>query len=197
MKIVLATQNKGKVREMSAILAPLGAEVFSLADMNIDVDVEENGTSFAENAMIKARAIFDLVPEGMGVVADDSGLCVDALGGDPGVYSARYGGMDTDKERNSLLVRNLSAINASNSKARFVCAIACILPDGSAIEVQADCPGHMISEEKGAGGFGYDPLFVPEGCGGLTMAEISAEEKNRISHRARALEKLKTVLGQR
>ncbi|MBQ9979785.1 MAG: RdgB/HAM1 family non-canonical purine NTP pyrophosphatase [Oscillospiraceae bacterium] len=197
MKIVLATQNKGKVREMSAILAPLGAEVYSLADMGIDTDVEENGVTFAENAMIKARAIFELVPEGMGVVADDSGLCVDALGGDPGVYSARYGGMNTDKERNALLARNLSAINASNSKARFVCAIACILPDGSAVEVQGQCEGHMTDTEKGEGGFGYDPLFVPDGCGGLTMAEISAEEKNRISHRALALEKLKAELGKR
>lgn len=193
MRLLLATHNMGKIMEMSAILASMGVEILSPETLGITVEVEETGETFAQNARLKARAIFALAPEGVGVVADDSGLCVDALDGAPGIYSARYGGIGDTEARNAYLLGNISHVEPSKRTAKFVCAVACILPDGSEIEVSGQCLGVLNDAPVGEGGFGYDPLFIPEGYH-LTLAQLSPEEKNRISHRAQALEKLKNAL---
>ena len=183
-KLVCATNNPNKLREITAILAPYGYEVLSLKQCGLDIDPEETGTTFEENAYIKAKVAFDA--SGLAAIADDSGLEVDALGGEPGVYSARYGGKENDHERNMFLLWNLKDVPASNRAARFVSCICCIFPDGRKVSVRGECEGTILFEGRGDGGFGYDPLFLfPEI--GRTMAEISAEEKNRISHRSMAL----------
>ena len=186
MKFVLASRNKGKLREMEDILGELGIEVAPLpADAPEPV---EDGETFEENAMIKARSAARFT--GLPAIADDSGLCVDALGGAPGVYSARYCA-GTDEDRNTFLLKNMEGKN--DRTCRFVCAIACILPDGTEITVRGECAGELLRESHGAGGFGYDPLFfVPQfGC---TFGELPAETKNSVSHRGNALRKLKEVL---
>ena len=183
MKFVLATHNPGKLREMSAILAELGVEVVSPKDLGITVDVEETGDTFAENAMLKAKAI--CAASGLPAIADDSGLCVDALNGGPGVYSARYGGEGLDdKGRYQLL---LSSMRGQTTRAaHFACAIACAFPNGDTLTAEGRCDGTIAFAPMGEGGFGYDPVFfVPELK--KTFGQLTAEEKSAISHRGRAL----------
>ena len=195
MKFVLATHNPGKLREMSAILGELGVEVVSPADVGITVDVEETGTTFAENAMLKAKAI--CAAAGLPAIADDSGLCVDALNGGPGVYSARYGGEGLDDKGRYMLLLN-SMRGQTTRKAHFACAIACAFPNGDELTAQGQCDGAIAFAPMGEGGFGYDPVcLVPEM--GKTFGQLTAEEKSAISHRGKALrdfsEKLATYLN--
>ena len=195
MKFILATHNPGKLREMSDILSHLGVEVVSPADMGITVEVEETGTTFAENAMLKAKAI--CAASGLPAIADDSGLCVDALNGGPGVYSARYGGEGLDDRGRYMLLLN-SLRGQTTRAAHFACAIACAFPDGKTLTAEGRCDGAIAFAPLGEGGFGYDPVFlVPEK--GKTFGQLTAEEKSEISHRGKALkafcEKLATYLG--
>ncbi|CDC71642.1 MULTISPECIES: XTP/dITP diphosphatase [environmental samples] len=195
MKFVLATHNPGKLREMAAILSQYGVEVVSPADVGITVDVEETGTTFAENAMLKAKAI--CTAANLPAIADDSGLCVDALNGGPGVYSARYGGEGLDdKGRYTLLLQNMRG--QTTRAAHFACAIACAFPNGDELTAEGRCDGTIAFAPMGEGGFGYDPVFfVPEKA--KTFGQLTAEEKSAISHRGKALkafsEKLATYLG--
>ena len=194
MKFVLATHNPGKIQEMQAILSQLGVEVVSPAELGVDVDVEETGETFAENAMLKAKAI--CAAAGLPAIADDSGLFVDALNGGPGVYSARYGGEGLDDAgRTALLLQNMRG--QTTRAAHFACAIACAFPNGDTLTAEGRCDGAVAFAPMGQGGFGYDPVFlVPEKA--KTFSQMTAEEKNEISHRGRALrtfsEKLATYL---
>ena len=189
-KFVLASHNQGKLREMREILSELGIEVLSQKDAGVDVDPEETGTTFEENAVIKAKAVMEA--SGLPAVADDSGLMVDALGGAPGVYSARFGGSHDlpDSYRNEYLLKKLE--NAEQRGAKYVSVIAVAYPDGRVLTARGECHGEIARTEKGSGGFGYDPLFrLPDG---RHMAELPSEEKNRISHRGAALRELKRIL---
>lgn len=196
MRIIFATGNEGKMREIRMIMADLGLEILSMKDAGISVNVEENGTTFEENAVIKAKAIAAICNDI--VLADDSGLEIDALNKEPGVYSARYMGEDTSytiKNRN--LVERLNGVPDEQRTARFVCAIAAVLPDGRVFETKAAMEGRIGYEERGENGFGYDPIFMlPEY--GRSTAELDPEEKNKLSHRGKALrlmkEKLKEIL---
>ena len=184
MRLVLATHNPAKVREISEMLPRFEVS-------GEDSAAEETAATFAGNALIKARAVAAR-HAGSWVLADDSGLVVDALGGAPGVRSARYAGRDGDTPaNNALLLKNLEGV--ADRRAAFVCAMALIAPDGAEHVVEGRCEGRILTAPRGKGGFGYDPLFVPEG-GELTFAELPAEEKNRISHRARALAQAKEFL---
>ena len=186
MKLVLATRNVHKIREMTQILSRLHIEAVPQQALNCDLDVEETGTTFAENAYLKAHAVMEAT--GLPAVADDSGLAVDALGGAPGIYSARYGGDHeaSDVFRNQLLLKNMAQVPDGQRTARYVCAICCCFPDGRRVESLGECEGEILREEHGTGGFGYDPLFwCPEE--GVTFADLAPERKNEISHRARAL----------
>jgi len=193
-KFVLATHNPGKLKEMGAILSQYGVEVVSPKDLGIAVDVEETGTTFAENAMLKAKAI--CAASGLPAIADDSGLCVDALNGGPGVYSARYGGEGLDdKGRYQLLLNTMRG--QTTRAAHFACAIACAFPNGDELTAEGRCEGTIAFAPMGEGGFGYDPVFfVPELK--KTFGQLTAEEKSAISHRGKALaafsEKLATYL---
>ena len=193
-KFVLATHNPGKLKEMGAILARFGVEVVSPKDLGLTVDVEETGTTFAENAMLKAKAICAAAK--LPAIADDSGLCVDALNGGPGVYSARYGGEGLDDKGRYMLLLN-SLRGQSTRTAHFTCAIACAFPNGDTLTAEGRCDGTIAYAPMGEGGFGYDPVFfVPELK--KTFGQLTAEEKSAISHRGRALEsfigKLETYL---
>ncbi len=190
MKIVAATTNKGKIREFQEILGELGHEVVSMHDEGIDVEVEETGSTFSENALIKARAVALLCDSP--VIADDSGLCVDAMDGAPGIYSARFAGDDaTDYDRNVKLLETLEG--EENRKARYVAAIAYISPEGTEITTEGIIEGEILTEEHGTGGFGYDPLFW---CTEIKkcFGEATPDEKNAVSHRGRALKKLCDIL---
>lgn len=191
MKFIMATNNAHKVIELSRILLPIGIEVVSAKDAGITLDdVEETGTTFAENAFLKANSAYKKT--GMPVVADDSGLCVDALGGRPGIYSARYGGEGaTDSEKNAKLLDELRNVDDANRTAHFTSAVCCILEDDTRIDVEGICNGKIAFEPHGNGGFGYDPIFI---CGNKCYAELSGEEKDAISHRGIALRKLKAEL---
>ena len=194
-QIIFATGNTGKMREIRSILADLGVPVLSMKEAGIQADIEENGTSFEENAMIKARAVAAAVEaKGSVILADDSGLEIDALNGEPGIYSARYLGEDTPYDvKNRELIRRLEGVPEDRRTARFVCAIAAVLADGREFSVRGVIEGRIGYEQKGQGGFGYDPIFyVPEY--GKTTAEMSSEEKNLISHRGKALMLMKEVL---
>ena len=189
-RFVLASHNQAKLAEMRDILGELGIRVISQAEAGVDVEPEETSATFEENALIKARAVMEA--SGLPAVADDSGLMVDALGGAPGVYSARYGGGHdrTDAQRNALLLKNLE--NEEHRRAKFVSVIAVAWPDGREITARGEVHGEIAREERGANGFGYDPLFLlPDG---RHMAELSSEEKNSISHRGNALRELKRIL---
>ena len=183
MKWIIATNNKGKVREFKKILPPLGIEALSLAEAGVTLNVDENGSSFEENALLKARACCALT--GCPSVADDSGLSVDALGGAPGIYSARYA--PSEKECNIRLLNEMKDVpDGEDRHAFYVCAIACVLPDGREFTVRGEFHGRIAFDEKGENGFGYDPLFyLPDY--GVTCAQLDPEIKNRISHRGTAL----------
>ena len=191
-KIVFATGNQGKMREVKKILADLNVDIVSMKEEGIQIDVDENGTTFAENAQIKATAIgahTDAI-----VLADDSGLVIDALNGEPGIYSARYLGEDTSyRIKNQNLIDRLEGVPDEKRTARFVCAIAAALPDGTVLHTEGTIEGIIGYEERGENGFGYDPIFyVPKL--GKTTAELTDDEKNAISHRGSALEKMKVLL---
>ena len=189
-KLVLASKNPKKLVEMNDILSHLGVEVCSEAEAGVDVEVEETGTTFEENSLLKARAVMEA--SGMPAIADDSGLCVDALGGAPGVYSARYGGPELDDAgRYRLLLENLRG--QMTRTAKFVSVITCCFPNGDVICARGECPGTIAYAPQGEGGFGYDPVFfVPRLK--KTFAQLSPEEKNAISHRGKALEQIKVKL---
>lgn len=192
-RIIFATGNAGKMREIREILADFGGEILSMKEAGISTDAEENGASYEENALIKARSVAEKAGDAV-VLADDSGLEIDALGGEPGIYSARYLGEDTSyRVKNTNLIERLAGVPEEKRTARFVCAIAAVLPDGRELVTKAAVEGRIGYEEKGEGGFGYDPIFyVPEF--GRTTAELSEEEKNQISHRGKALRLMKEEL---
>lgn len=186
MKFVIATNNKKKLREIREILDTLGVSAISLAEAGVESDAEETGETFEENSLIKARAAFEA--SGLPAIADDSGLAVDALGGAPGVYSARYGGerLKSDEERYNFLLENMRGVPEGERGARFVSVITCVFPDGRIISARGETAGEILFSPRGDGGFGYDPVFfVPSE--NASMAELSAERKNEISHRGKAL----------
>lgn len=190
-EIVFASHNDGKIKEIKKLLAPYGIKVKSALDMNLP-DVEETGKTFEENSLLKSRTIAKLV--NMPCLADDSGLCVDALNGAPGVYSARYApNRDFDKGMEKLLAEMEKSPNKSRN-AHFSCVISLAWPDGQYKVFAGQVDGKIAFHKMGAGGFGYDPLFVPEGFTS-SFAQMSQEEKNKISHRGRAVEKLKDFLN--
>lgn len=193
MKMVAATNNKGKLNELVSILSKLGIEVISLEESGYYEEIEENGKTFEENALIKAEAVMRVT--GLAAIGDDSGLEIDALNGEPGIYSARYAKPGLRKKT---VLDKLRGVPEEKRTARFVCAIACVLPNGEKIITRGICEGKILNECRGEGGFGYDPIFyVPEYR--QTFAEMPAELKNRVSHRARAIqlmaEKLKGRLN--
>ena len=191
-KIVFATANEGKVKEIKEILKDFPIEVVSMKEMGITADIEENGTTFEENSLIKARALVKLT--GLPALADDSGLEVDYLNGEPGIYSARYLGRDTDYDyKNNYIIDKLSGAKGEERSARFVCVISLVLPDGREFVERGVVEGLIGYEQKGENGFGYDPIFyLPEY--GKTSAELPPEEKNRISHRGKALTAMKKLI---
>ena len=191
MKIIIATHNKHKLAEMSRILSPMGYEVVTDRDLGIELsDVEENGETFLDNARIKSEA--GCKESGYPCIADDSGLCVDALGGAPGVYSARYSGVHGDDDGNNRkLLAELDGVPTEKRTAHFACAICVSFPDGSEVTATGKCEGYIGYEKKGSNGFGYDPLFM---VGDRSLAEMSAEEKDAISHRGNALKELQKIL---
>ena len=194
-RIVFATGNAGKMKEIREILSDLELEVVSMKEIGIEMPIEEDGTTFEENALIKARAVARQCGEI--VLADDSGLEVDYLNGEPGIYSARYMGEETPYSiKNANIIGRLEGIPDEKRTARFVCAIAAVFPDGQEMVTSGEIEGRIDYEEKGKNGFGYDPIFyVPEF--GRTTAELSDEEKNSISHRGRALRRMKEKLRER
>lgn len=191
-RVIFATGNEGKMREIRSILADTFPEILSMKEAGIEIDAAEDGTTYEENALIKARAVA-AAAEGI-VLADDSGLEIDYLNREPGVYSARYLGEDTSyRVKNAALIRRLEGVPEEKRTARFVCAIAAVLPDGRELTVRATIEGRIGYEEKGSNGFGYDPIFyVPEM--GKTTAELTEEEKNLVSHRGKALRLMKEEL---
>ena len=197
-RIVFATGNAGKMKEIREILADLPAEIRSMKEAGVEADIVENGTSFEENALIKARAVAEQLHDGRTVVlADDSGLEIDYLKGEPGIYSARYMGEDTSyRIKNANLIERLKGVPEEKRTARFVCAIAAVFPDGGTVIRRGVIEGKIGYEERGANGFGYDPIFyLPDMS--RTTAELSPEEKNAVSHRGRALEAIKLDLAER
>ena len=196
MELILASRNKKKIREVEAILANHFPDVriLSLDDVGYVGDIEENGETYEENALTKARTAVEAGNHRYPAIADDSGLSVDALNGAPGVYSARYaGGHGDDAANNALLLRNLADTPAEERTARFVCCIALVYPDGRELTVRGETEGLIIDEARGEGGFGYDPYFYYAPFG-KTFSELSAEEKNAISHRGKAIAKLAEIL---
>ena len=191
-RIIFATGNTGKMREIRLILGDLGCEILSMKEAGADPEIVENGASFGENAEIKARAVWQ--ETGDIVLADDSGLVVDYIGGEPGIYSARYMGEDTSYEiKNQNIIDRLKDARNEERTARFVCNIAAVLPDGSVVHTEETMEGVIAYEPAGSGGFGYDPiLMLPEY--GVTSAELTLEQKNSISHRGKALEAMKSQL---
>ncbi|MBS6734972.1 MAG: XTP/dITP diphosphatase [Clostridiales bacterium] len=194
-RILFATGNQGKMKEVREILADLGVEVISMREAGVSAEIVEDGETFEENAVIKAITIMELTGEV--TLADDSGLEIDALGGEPGVYSARYMGEDTSYHiKNNDLIRRLSQVPRQQRTARFVCSIAAAFPDGEIITTDGVIEGLIGYEEAGENGFGYDPIFVVPQLG-CTTAQLSDEQKNEISHRGKALRKMKEELRKR
>lgn len=191
-RIIFATGNAGKMREIRLILEDLGCQVISMKEAGADPEIVEDGKSFAENAEIKARAVWNCT--GDIVLADDSGLVVDYIGGEPGIYSARYMGEDTSYEiKNRNIIERLEGASGDERAARFVCNIAAVLPDGRVLHTEAAMEGLIAEQPAGCEGFGYDPiLYIPEFE--KTSAELTIDEKNRISHRGKALEAMKSEL---
>ena len=191
MKIIFATGNKDKLREIKEIMADCPVEILSMKEAGIQADIEENGKTFEENALIKAKAIHQ---EDAIVLADDSGLEVDYLNKEPGVYSARYMGEDTSYDiKNQSIIDRLDGVEKEKRTARFVCAIAASLPDGSTLVTRETMEGYIGWEASGENGFGYDPIFYPFGYD-CSSAALSREEKNKISHRGKALRAMKALL---
>ena len=197
-KIIFATGNEGKMKETREILDGLTflgekVQILSMKEAGIDMDIIEDGTTFEENAMIKARAVAGAAKEAI-VLADDSGLVIDYLNGEPGIYSARYLGKDTSyRVKNANLVQRLEGVPDEKRSARFVCAIAAVLPDGRELSTRGTIEGRIGYEEKGLNGFGFDPIFYVPEIGKYT-AELSDEDKNRISHRGKALRAMREEL---
>lgn len=197
-KIIFATGNEGKMKEIREILDGLTflgekVQILSMKEAGIDMDIIEDGTTFEENAMIKARAVAGAAKEAI-VLADDSGLVIDYLNGEPGIYSARYLGKDTSyRVKNANLVQRLEGVPDEKRSARFVCAIAAVLPDGRELSTRGTIEGRIGYEEKGLNGFGFDPIFYVPEIGKYT-AELSDEDKNRISHRGKALRAMREEL---
>ena len=190
MKLVLASRNQKKMKEMNEILSGMGVEVCLQSDVGIDIDVEETGTTFEENSLLKAKAVMEA--SGLPAIADDSGLCVDALNGAPGVYSARYGGDGLDDTgRYKLLLANMPRGAARTAK--FVSVITCCFPGGEVLTARGECPGTIAFAPMGEGGFGYDPVFFLPKLK-KTFAQLAPEEKNAVSHRGRALEAFQAKL---
>lgn len=195
MRIVFATGNEDKMKEVKMILKDLNLEILSLKDLNLDIDIVEDGTTFEENAIIKAKKVMEVTGEI--VMADDSGLEVDYLDKAPGIYSARFLGNDTSyRIKNQYIIDKLDKAVGEERSARFVCVIACVFPDGTILTTKGTIEGRIGYEEKGENGFGYDPIFiVPEyNC---TTSELTLEQKNKISHRGKALEVMKDKLLER
>lgn len=195
MKLILASNNQNKLRELKAILSDMDIELYSQREAGCNFEVEETGTTFEENAWLKAKAVFDAT--GIATAADDSGLMVEALGGEPGVYSARYapGGHEaSDMEKYEYLLKKLDGVE--HRAAKFVSSICCIFPDGDVIRTEGECRGEILTQPSGDGGFGYDPVFKPEGYD-KSMAELGTAVKNKISHRAMALSKFKEELSKK
>ena len=191
MKYVLATANPGKITEMREVLSPLGIDVISRKELGIETEIDENGSTFYENALIKAEFISKI--SGMPAIADDSGLVVEALNGEPGLYTSTYGGEDlNNEERCAFLLRNMEKVEQRGAK--FVCTIVCVYPDGKILSAQGECAGKIVMSPRGSNGFGYDPVFAPHGSS-KTLAEILPEEKNAISHRGKALREFAKQLG--
>ena len=191
-RIVFATGNAGKMREIREILGDLGCEILSMKEAGATPEIEENGKSFAENAEIKARAVWNCT--GGIVLADDSGLVVDYIGGEPGILSARYLGEDTSYEiKNQAIIDRLKDAEGGERSARFVCNIAGVLPDGRVIHTEATMEGLIAKESAGCGGFGYDPIFYYPECQ-CTTAQMDPEMKNELSHRGKALRKMREVI---
>lgn len=195
MKYVIATNNFKKLAELERILNPLGIEAIPASQAGVNLEeVEETGETFAENARLKAESACRITS--LPAIADDSGLMVDALGGRPGVYSARYAGEDaTDAQRIEKLLEEMLPVPEEERTARFASAICCVYPDGESIDVYGECEGRIAHQPMGEGGFGYDPIFVVEG--GLSYAQLSKEEKDKISHRGIALRKLTAEIRKR
>ncbi|MDD6788786.1 MAG: XTP/dITP diphosphatase [Lachnospira sp.] len=187
-KIIFASNNLGKIREVKDMLADPDVEVLSMKEAGIDMDIEENGTTFQQNALIKARAVYNVTHEL--TIADDSGLEIDWMNGEPGVYSARFMGHDTSYDiKNAAILEKMKNVRGADRSARFVCAMAAILPDGREITTRGTMEGVIADRIEGSNGFGYDPiLYLPEF--GKTSAQLTEDEKNRISHRGKALREL-------
>ena len=193
MKFVLASANPGKVKEMRSILSDIGIEVVSRDELGIDIDVEETGETFFENALLKAKAICKI--SGLPAIADDSGLVVSALGGQPGIYTSSYGGDHlNNEERYKYLLKNME--NMEHRAAKFVCNTVCVFTDGTIISSEGECLGEIALAQQGEGGFGYDPVFIPKDMQ-RTMAQLSPQEKNEISHRGKAIRELADKLEMR
>ncbi len=193
MKFLVATNNKKKLVELNRILKPLSIDAVSAKDIDVDLgEVDENGTTFEENAYIKAKSAFDLLNGEYCVVADDSGLCVDALDGKPGVFSARYGGEGlNDVERYNKLLDDIIDVPENKRDAHFACSICAIMKDGTVITASGECNGRIGLAPVGEGGFGYDPVFM---VGDKSFSQLSAEEKDECSHRGIALREFKSKL---
>ncbi len=193
MKLLVATNNQGKLKEFNEILGELGIECVSLKEMGISVDVEETGATFLENALLKAKEIYKIAK--IPTISDDSGLMVDALGGEPGVYSARYAGEPSDDNKNmDKLLSNLQG--EKNRTARFKSVIAAVFSEDDVLVSEGECEGVIIDEKRGENGFGYDPIFYVESLG-KTFAQMTDQEKNSLSHRGNAIRALKEQLKKR
>lgn len=193
MRVVLASRNPHKLQEIQDILAQYDIELVLQSELGVDVDVDETGKSFEENSFLKASAVMQAT--GLPALADDSGLSVDALGGEPGVYSARYGapGCVTDSDRVQHLLQNLRGVRSEERTARFCCAMTLLWPDGKKLLAYGTCEGYIATEPHGSAGFGYDPVFYIS-AEGRTFAEMGEAKKNQISHRANALKRLCALL---
>lgn len=192
IKLVAATNNDKKLVELRRILAPMGFEVLSLKDLGLSIEIEENADSFSGNARLKAQAVFERC--GLTTVADDSGLCVEALDGRPGVFSARYGGTGLDdRGRVARLLEEMREVAQDRRQAKFVCAICCILSRDTMLECQGECRGVIGEAPAGDGGFGYDPIFLVQG---KSYSQLTDDEKDEISHRGVALQNLRAMLRQ-
>ena len=190
MRFVLATANPGKIQEMREMLPNRDIQIVTRDDLGIELVVDETGSTFRENALIKAKAICEV--SGLPAIADDSGLIVDALDGGPGVNTSSFGGTELDgKQRYLYLIEQLSGVEHRNAK--FVCTIVCVFPDGEVLTAEGECSGYITREPRGENGFGYDPVFCADGYN-QTMAELEPEEKHRISHRGKALKEFAQAL---